>query len=160
MTLPIGTLSIGDISNEVTGNPTRRTALTDVLAVTRPPEYPTANIPLQWYDQNSPAPPAQGGTGWAYYNNNIRNSNCNNANVGADNGNCSNCGNNGSQNCHTDPLVNGVDFTPVNDTRAWLQGNCNCACTFNCNITSYTYACNCDCPWICACACNLDCACW
>ena len=112
MTLPIGTLSIGDISNEVTGNPTRRTALTDVLAVTRPPEYPTANIPLQWYDQDSPAPPAQGGTGWAYYNNDIRNSNCNNANVGMDNGNCSNCGNAGTQNCHTDPLVNGVDFTP------------------------------------------------
>lgn len=158
MTLPVGTLSIGDISQEVLGNATARVALTDVLSVTRPVEYPAppgSGIPMKWYDQNSPAPPAQGGAGWAYYNNDIRNSNCNNTNC--PNNNCSDCGNNGTIDCSTLPLVNGVDFTPTPDDHTWLQGNCNCACTFNCTKVSYSYACNCNCPWICACACSLDC---
>ena len=85
--------------------------------------------------------------GWAYYNNDLRGSNC-------ENGNCANCsgsdcGNIGGDNCTTTPLADCI----VTDTRAWLQQNCNCACSFNCNAVTYSHNCNCACPWICACAC-------
>jgi hypothetical protein len=86
--------------------------------------------------------------GWAYYNNDIRNSNCSNGNCVNCTTDC-NCGNIGPTNCSTTPLADCI----VADSRAWLQNNCNCACSFNCDQVTYSYNCNCACPWICACAC-------
>lgn len=176
MTLPAAPnpLSIGDINAEVGDSFTTQHGLDWVFEITRPVERPggtgytpvtitdnvnggtvdIAGADLNHYRNESlfgysyETNNTQGGPyGWAYYNNNFRNSNCNNTNCP----NCggSNCGNIGGDNCTTTPLSDCV----VADSQSWLQGNCNCACTFNCNAVQYSHNCNCDCPWLCACAC-------
>lgn len=167
MTLPQSpsSLSIADINVECGESVNTTHGLDWVFEITRPSERPAAggytpvNVTdivsggtvaiadsnLNYYRSNSAA--GNGGTGWAYYNDNTRTSNCNNGNCA----NCSgsDCGNIGGDNCTTTPLADCI----VSDTRAWLQGNCNCACSFNCNAVTYSHNCNCACPWICACAC-------
>jgi hypothetical protein len=101
--------------------------------------------PVSWY---KPGNCTDEGFQWAYYNNDLINSNCNNGNCLNCTGN-TNCGNISGDNCSTTPLADCI----VPDTRAWLQTNCNCACSFNCDQITYSHNCNCACPWICACAC-------
>ena len=171
MTLPIfsSPISIADINVECGESVNTQHGLDWVFEITRPEERPTAD----GYTPVNVADVVSGGTVdvansnlnhyrafptnffepipaekyWAYYNNDNRNSNCNNGNCA----NCggSDCGNIGGDNCSTTPLADCI----VPDTRAWLQHNCNCACSFNCNAITYSHNCNCDCPWICACAC-------
>ena len=166
MTLPQfpSSLSIADINVECGESVNTTHGLDWVFEITRPSERPAAggytpvnvtdvvsggtvdvansNI-AHWRADPTPGPVP----GWAYYNNDLRGSNCNNGNCA----NCSgsDCGNIGGDNCTTTPLADCI----VPDTRAWLQQNCNCACSFNCNQVTYSHNCNCACPWICACAC-------
>jgi hypothetical protein len=168
-------ISIADINAECGYAVNTQHGLDWVFEITRPEERPAASgyTPVNVTDQvsggtiavansniahyetssvctppNDIFPPAGNlPLGWAYYNNDLRGSNC-------DNGNCancsgSNCGNIGGDNCTTTQLADCI----VPDTRAWLQQNCNCACSFNCDQVTYSHNCNCACPWICACAC-------
>lgn len=164
MTLPNGTnatISMADFSTEMGDSYNTQHGLDWVFEKTRPNWRPTAlgyalvtindgvnggtidiaNSNMGYYT-NSPGT----GPGWAYFNNSLTNSNCNN-------GNCTetanaDCGNVNCLDCYN----TAIDCT-TNDSQAWLQPNCNCACTFNCTSNQYSYNCNCDCPWICACAC-------
>jgi hypothetical protein len=165
MTLPTsGPISIGDVNAEVGVSYTTQHGLDWVFEMTRPNVRPPASgyTPVTIVDpvnggtidiadsnlgyyQTSPGTGLTGsGAGWAYYNNNAWNSNCNN-------GNCPNCGTSGGNisncaNCTTTPINCTVD-----DAKAWIQPNCNCACSYNCNAITYPRDCNCQCPWICAC---------
>ena len=171
MTLPTNEqpISIADINVECGESVNTTHGLDWVFEITRPEERPTAD----GYTPVNVADVVSGGTidvansnlnhyraglysdgttrypeyYWAYYNNDVRNSNCSNGNCA----NCSgsDCGNIGGDNCTTTPLADCI----VTDSRAWLQKNCNCACTFNCDQVLYSHNCNCACPWICACAC-------
>lgn len=126
MTLPTGTITAGNVNNE--------------LGI-------TYGAYRSWQNINANVKPAyrSGGNyqstnqirGWAYYQK-TNESNCNNGNCGV---NC-NCA---CDFCQTN-CVNCYAINCANcDARPWIQPNCNCACTYNCGYYAVNYNCNCCC---------------